>query len=238
MLGGFYKKGKLIMRKVFFTAILLLVFGTVWVLYLEYDNRRFIESLPKPPVVNPAEAPVTSENTESTAIGQMQSVSGAANTFTESEHIHPHPHPHTKKIEPTEVSENPSETLVFEDVVDNIPAHPKEESLLEKREHTGVEIDKRAVEMEERWRAWETLKRIISQDRIEGPPGKDGSFVVTITDENDFQEALDKLSKGPPPAGLRLPPRKTRKATGTRIVKFRGMELHLPDFKDLPAQAR
>lgn len=125
------------MRKVFFTAILLLVFGTGWVIYLEYDNRRFIESLPKPPVpvphpVIPAEAPVTSENIESTAIEQMQSVSGAANTFTEREHIHPHPH--TEKFAPTEVSENPSEMLVFEDVVDNIPAHPKEEGRLEKRD--------------------------------------------------------------------------------------------------------
>ncbi len=37
------------MKKVIFTAILLLVLGTAWVLHLEHKNRQFIENLPKPP---------------------------------------------------------------------------------------------------------------------------------------------------------------------------------------------
>lgn len=102
-----------------------------------------------------------------------------------------------------------------------------------------MENDKRDVEMEERRISWETLKRIMTQNQIEAPPGKDGGFVVTIADEKDFKEALEKLSSGTPPAGVRLPPLPPRKVqTGTRIVHFRGMELHLPVFKDLPAQAR
>ncbi len=37
------------MRKVIFTAILLLVLGTAWTLYLAYDNKRLMEVLPQPP---------------------------------------------------------------------------------------------------------------------------------------------------------------------------------------------
>ena len=37
------------MRKVIFTAILLLVLGAAWTLYLAYDNKRFMEVLPQPP---------------------------------------------------------------------------------------------------------------------------------------------------------------------------------------------
>ena len=35
-----------------FTALLLLFFGTAWMLYLEYGNRRFIENLPQSPATS------------------------------------------------------------------------------------------------------------------------------------------------------------------------------------------
>ena len=40
------------MKSIVFSAILLLVFGAVWALYLHYGNRRFEESLPKLPKAN------------------------------------------------------------------------------------------------------------------------------------------------------------------------------------------
>lgn len=44
------------MKKVVFTTILFIVLGTVWTLYLEYSNKRFVDSLPKTPatVTQPA----------------------------------------------------------------------------------------------------------------------------------------------------------------------------------------
>ena len=37
------------MKKIVFTVTLLISLGTVWVLYLEYDDKRFLEKLPKSP---------------------------------------------------------------------------------------------------------------------------------------------------------------------------------------------
>ncbi len=37
------------MKKVYFAAIVLITLGTAWTLYLRYQNRRFIENLPKGP---------------------------------------------------------------------------------------------------------------------------------------------------------------------------------------------
>ena len=230
------------MRKVFFTAILLLVFGTTWMLYLEYDSRRFIENLPKAPTPvtrahSTAEAPVTPESSET-----MAPVTSPLETESETEvadmstaHTDVHSQTHTEETSQPESTDFLSEAPIFEndfkDVDESSPHRSAKQFLMEELGRSEAEIERR--------RASEILKRIMSQNRIEGPPGTDGfSFVVTIADANDFKVVLDKLSEGPPPAGLRLLPRKTRKATGTRIVKFRGVELHLPDFKDSPAQAR
>lgn len=37
------------MKKVIFTVIVLIALGTAWALYLRWDNKRFVESLPKIP---------------------------------------------------------------------------------------------------------------------------------------------------------------------------------------------
>ena len=40
------------MKKVVFTGILLVTLGAAWMLYLESEKKRFVESLPKPPAVD------------------------------------------------------------------------------------------------------------------------------------------------------------------------------------------
>ena len=35
------------MKQVIFTALAVIVLGVVWTLYLQWDNKRFVESLPK-----------------------------------------------------------------------------------------------------------------------------------------------------------------------------------------------
>ena len=57
------------MKKVTFTATIVMVLGTIWVLYLRWDNSRFAESLPKVPSQTNIEHPhdtriqgITSEN--------------------------------------------------------------------------------------------------------------------------------------------------------------------------------
>ena len=45
------------MKKVIFTATIVMVLGTIWVLYLRWDNSRFAESLPKVPLQTNIEQP-------------------------------------------------------------------------------------------------------------------------------------------------------------------------------------
>ena len=71
------------MKKVFFTVIILLVLGVTWKLYLEYENRRFIESLPPPPanVTQSADAPNTLVMEESPENHENIDTSMAENEF-------------------------------------------------------------------------------------------------------------------------------------------------------------
>jgi len=86
-------------------AILLIVLGTAWTLYLEYDKKRFIDSLPQPPAtvtqpVSTADAPATSTSIVTTAAEPAPPETVVEDTLTESEQAHPHPH--TDSLEPTE----------------------------------------------------------------------------------------------------------------------------------------
>jgi len=93
------------MKNVIFVAILLIVLGTAWTLYLEYDKKRFIDSLPQPPAtvtqpVSTADAPATSTSIVTTAAEPAPPETVVEDTLTESEQAHPHPH--TDSLEPTE----------------------------------------------------------------------------------------------------------------------------------------
>ncbi len=57
------------MRKIIFIAIVLIVLGTAWTLYLKHDTERFIDSLPKKSATgtqpqNITNMPVTDENSD------------------------------------------------------------------------------------------------------------------------------------------------------------------------------
>ena len=62
------------MKKVVFIAVLLIVLGTVWTLYLEYSNKRFVDSMPKAPaaVTQPADPsdahPAANENAKTATV--------------------------------------------------------------------------------------------------------------------------------------------------------------------------
>ena len=95
------------MKKVVFTATLLIVLGTVWTLYLEQDKKRFIDNLPQPPAtvrqpVGTADAPATSKSIETMTAKSALSETIVEDTLTESEHAHPHPHTHADSLETTE----------------------------------------------------------------------------------------------------------------------------------------
>lgn len=55
------------MKKVIFTAIVLILLGTTWTLYLRWENKRFVESLPKAPSRTNIEQPtdtITQDGTD------------------------------------------------------------------------------------------------------------------------------------------------------------------------------
>ena len=148
------------MRKIIVTAILLLVFGTVWMLYLEYDNRRFIENLSQPPVpvtqtVSPAEAPVTSETSET-----MAHVTSPLETASETEvadmstaHTHVHPQTHTEENSQIESTDFLSEAPIFEndfkDVDESPPHRSAKQFLMEELGRSEAEIERRKPLMRE-----------------------------------------------------------------------------------------
>ena len=75
------------MKTVIVTPLILLVLGTVWTLFLEHEKRRFVESLPKPPIMvtQPVDAVDTSAESEESdsataAPGQWIPIGGNAST--------------------------------------------------------------------------------------------------------------------------------------------------------------
>ncbi len=212
------------MKKVFFSVIVLLVLGAAWRLYLEYENRRFIESLPPPPVnvTQPANAPNTlvieesRENRENIAASTEENE--LTTTFTESENIHRHPH--TDPVDHRDASE-----MMFESeaVIDERSEHSTEEVPSENSVHAAPRID------EELQQARETLARIGIPIEVSSETG-DSLFVVTSAHEKEFLEALSKFPEGAPPEFLLSHPdfrASQRKRMGTRRVKFWGGELEI-----------
>lgn len=74
------------MRKIIFMAIVLIVLGTAWTLYLKHDTERFIDSLPKKSATgtqpqNITNMPVTDENSD--PFQSMNVIEGALEDFNE-----------------------------------------------------------------------------------------------------------------------------------------------------------
>lgn len=168
------------MRKVIFTAIVLIVLGTAWTLYLEYDKKRFIDSLPQPPTtvtqpVSTADAPANSKSIETTATESAPSETIIEDTLTESEHAHPHPHTHTDSLEPTEEVEIVFEERLSEVEITSNPTQPPPNSS-EVNESLAFFLEEERVAME-------TLERITMNPKnwVRGQPGEVG-FVIALTD--------------------------------------------------------
>lgn len=167
------------MKKVIVTAIVLLALSTTWMLYLEYKNRQFIESLPKPPVTvrqpgDTIETPAAAENSDIVPMASTPWETVVRYTDPESEHTHPHPHPHPHVSEPTAASENPFEAPIFEDIVED----SRENIVLENQKLSAAEI-------EERRRARETINRVMMNpyNWVQRNPGEVG-FMFALSKED------------------------------------------------------
>lgn len=222
------------MKKVIVTAIVLLVLGTTWMLYLEYKNRRFIESLPKPPStvrqpVDTIEAPTAAENSDIVPVESTPSETAVRDTDTESEHTHPHPPPHVSEL--TKTSENPFEALTLEDTIDDISEGSTEDVVLENQ---GLS----AAEIEERRRATETINRVMMNpdNWIQGNPGEVGfTFALSKEDSEAFLKANAVLMPTQvnrqaleQSRNLNTPPNPVRPQETDFFVEFKGMKIYLP----------
>ena len=218
------------MKKVIATAIVLLVLGTTWMLYLEYKNRRFIENLPKPPStvrqsVDTIETPSAVENSDIVPVESMPSETAVRYTDPESEHTHPH------VSEPTETSENPFEALIFEDVVGDISEDSSENVVLENQKLSAAEIA-------ERQGARETINRVMMNpdNWVRGTPGEVGfMFALSKEDSEAFLEANATLMPTQAnrqaveqPGNPNTLPNHFRPRETNNFIEFKGMKIYLP----------
>ena len=218
------------MKKVIVTAILLLTLGTTWMLYLEYENRRFIESLPKPPVtvrqpVDTIEVPSATENSDIVPVESTPSETAVRHTDPESEYTHPH------VSEPTAASENPFEALTFEEVLDDISEDSRGDAVLENQKLSAAEI-------EERRRARETINRVMMNpdNWVRGTPGEVGfTFALSREDNEAFLKANAVLMPTQAnrqalerPRNLNTPPNPIRPQETDSVIEFKGMKIYLP----------
>ena len=88
------------MKKLVFTAVLLIILGAAWTLYLEYRNKRFADSLPKgvattQPSANTAEAPaIGDKNNQDISVDSVPAEITAENARVWHEHAGPQANPH------------------------------------------------------------------------------------------------------------------------------------------------
>lgn len=199
------------MKKVLFTAILLLVLGTAWMLYLDYDYRRFIEHLPKAPTtvtqpVHTADANDPPQSSETIATGpsplETESETEVTDMFTESAPVQPHQHPHTSGTEQTEPADFPHETRGFENDFQEVDEGPPKRSakqfLMEELGVSEAEIERRKLYIKELNRLfWEK-----PENWVKGRPDEVGFVfeIWTIEDANTIRRAagLPPLSPDSP----------------------------------------
>ncbi len=196
------------MKKVIFTAILSLVLGTAWMLYLESDNRRFIEQLPKLPAnvtrpVDTADAPVTPESGETitTATSPLEPASDTqvADRFTERVPVQPETYTDgTSQTETTDFlsEENMSET-VFEDVAERSTRLSAKEFLMKELGLSEAEIDAKKE-------AYKDLNRLFwakPENWASGRPGEVG-FRFEVWTKEDHEVIRRALGSPPLPPAL------------------------------------
>ena len=106
------------MKKVVFTAILLIGLGAVWTLYLEHSNKRFADNLRKgtdatQQRVSPSNAPAVGEkNNQAARVDSVPAEITAENAQVQHEHARPQAHPHVNppNTQGALAEENPART--------------------------------------------------------------------------------------------------------------------------------
>ena len=99
------------MRKYVFIVIVLVLLGSVWVLYLERENRRFVETLPKPPV----------RIVPDVSVSPQENVSDDRETISDTAFL-PTPEPVSPQENTSTDKETVSDTLVENRRVPELPA--------------------------------------------------------------------------------------------------------------------
>ena len=179
------------MKKVIVTFVVLIVLGTVWTLFLEYEKRRFVESLPKVPTpvtqsVNTADIPAASETGESADVAGSPR---AASTIVEEpreEVERTYLHPHAERLDAREEAAVSFEELPAEG--ETSPEAEIEDSFASFLDSLGMS----EAEYERRERATETVRRITNNPKnwVKGRPGEVGfMFVLTGKENREFIEA-------------------------------------------------
>ena len=82
------------MRVVIYAWIFLFIFGTAWILYLDNQNKNFIESLPQPPFAAKTETVDHTANDtnpiETVERQKIQATEPPSDLIPEVPHVHPH----------------------------------------------------------------------------------------------------------------------------------------------------
>lgn len=149
------------MRKLVFTAVLLIILGTTWTLYLEHRNKRFVDSFPKGAATtqqpaNTFDAPVVgNKNSEAVRVDSGPAEITAENARVWHEHAGPQANPHASTPDGQNaqagalVKENPAQTSS-----DSNPV-PRE----------VIEDSKRDLEWYRAMKKWEAKDEALNEER-------------------------------------------------------------------------
>ena len=175
------------MKRIIVTATIFIILTTVLTLYLDREHKRFVENLRKPlttvtPPIDPEAAATFSENGETAAdLGQPEPI--IENTSTEREH--PHPHPHADTLESAAEIKVPFEEMPSEQGTDESQGVSFEAALLEDRDMSKVELEKRM-------KATDTLDQMVMDPKnwVRGKPGEVGfMFALPKAESEEFLRA-------------------------------------------------
>ncbi len=178
------------MKKVVLTAMLSIVLGTAWTLYLDHENKKFVDHLGKmdsfpTQQANTTDTHTTAENREVVAIDVAPSETIIEDIHVEREHTHLHPHPHSHTDTP-EIMEETTDLLETLRAEAEAPQDSKtKDSFKDVRESQRFTMGEYA-------KARETFQRIYMNPNkwVKGHPGEVGSILaLTHTDEMALAEA-------------------------------------------------
>ena len=181
------------MKKVVFSAILLIILGTAWTLYLEHENKRFARNfLPRPSTVM---EPVNTTET-SVASGNGANSNPLEKPVIKDAHLHPHPHIDTlgqTEESGTVLEELPVDTVAPNSVLSEEEKETSDASPERKRSLLNpFNFDDIPIDQETARKARETVRRIQNNPKywISGSPGEDGfSFVLGPIESEELAEA-------------------------------------------------